>query len=167
MTKTLYTIDWLKHFVDDSQIAPSTLGVEREVVKSETPTSDGLGMKFHHWVFLDKLVTTDEEAELYFRQLVLYFGDHIRHTTESFYYNSWSFDQNGADKLALELETLTVINNLMSPANTQIGPKGDFSQELSPWLKKYKALLFSNAFVRAARHAGLPASARFWSAAED
>lgn len=162
-----YTVNWQEHFLlthikTDSSSSP---GVERPYIESETATEDGLGMKFHHRVYLDKLVTTDAEAELYFKQLMLFFGQYLRKETESFYYDQWTPTQDWADGMSFALDALTSINNIISPANALIGQKSFRINELSPWLGKYNALLFSNRFVRAAEEAGLPAAAQFWSPA--
>ena len=160
---TATQVNWEAHFLPEHiKLTQPIDGVEHQYVECSMATADGLGMKVHHKVFLKKLVTTDEEAQLYFKQLMLVYGDRIRKITESLHYDYWDIDQNHSDRLGLELNALTSINNILSPANALYPPDRPHSP-LSPWLTKYYSLVFNNAFVQAARHTGLPPQAQFWT----
>lgn len=157
------TIDWFKQFDEEAINLPPEGRIKAYVVSDRAVTAFD-GYKPHHHIILKKLITTEEEANLYFIQLLTELGQEaLTHSKAlakgDILPTQWATEQ--AKRPAL---LITLLAHLLSPSNVLLPSKqSDSAPQLTPWLERYAALLFDNEFVSIARYVGLPPTLQFWA----
>lgn len=159
----MLTVDWFKQFDEEAIELPPEGRIQAYVV-SERATTAFDGYMPHHHIVLKKLITTEEEAQLYFIQLLTELGKEVLQHARTLAKGGVPPTQWATENAKRPALVITLVAHLLSPSSVLLPKKqSDSAPQLSFWLDRYATLLFDNEFVHMARYVGLPPELKFWA----
>ncbi len=177
MNKT--EIDWLKHFDDDIVYVQTDeklgsrayLLLDPDIPGSLHPQFTEKHTEYTYKVFLDKLPTTPEGAQLYLFQSFTELSQSLYNDGQALTHEYWRYDFNfdGGNPLVMaKIDALALVTKAMRPSTViastaYLGIASDSPYKVydNPWMGQFYRLIFSW-YAALLKDIELPDGMKFW-----